>query len=509
VLNKVTEYLVQNEMLPALCYVFSRKQLEKCAEELSTTVLEFDSKVFYTADRECEQIIRKLPNYEEYLHLPEYINLVKMIRRGVGIHHAGLMPILREMVELLFARGFIKILFCTETMSVGINLPVKTTIFTDINKYNGEIVRNLYSHEYTQAAGRAGRLGLDTKGHVIHLNNLFRNVDHVGYKLMMNGKPQILTSKFKISFNLLLNLLSIGDKEIVKFAEKSMVTNVIDSQTKEIYTKIQKLSLEIETLQITCDNLRTPKDIIKEYIDLHNQKLNSVNKKRKEIERNIQKISENYRNIDLDKISYNKLLTKEYELLKLESELKQVNNYLSNGVDKVFEILKSYEFVNSDFSLTLKGEIACQLKEIHSLVFATLINNKNIDTLSAYQIVLLLCCFTNVTVQEEFKSNQPKTNDKLLDNTILHTIELYNKFKDEEINNNVCTGADYSYHFDLLDYIGEWCKAENAVDCKIVLQMLHQDKGIFLGEFVKAILKINNIINEMEKIAEKIGRAHV
>ena len=166
VLNKVTEYLVEHEMLPALCYVFSRKQLEKCAEELTTNLLEFDSKVPYTVDRECEQIIRKLPNFEEYLHLPEYVNVVKLLRKGVGIHHAGLMPILREMTELLFARGFIKILFCTETMSVGINLPVKTTIFTDVNKFNGEINRMLYSHEYTQAAGRAGRLGLDNVGHV-------------------------------------------------------------------------------------------------------------------------------------------------------------------------------------------------------------------------------------------------------------------------------------------------------------------------------------------------------
>jgi len=86
----------------------------------------------------------KLSNYEEYLQLPEYINTVKLLRKGIGLHHAGLMPVLREMVELLFARGFIKILFCTETMSVGINLPVKTTIFTDINKYDYYIVTNIH-----------------------------------------------------------------------------------------------------------------------------------------------------------------------------------------------------------------------------------------------------------------------------------------------------------------------------------------------------------------------------
>ena len=220
VLNKVSEYLVENEMLPALCYVFSRKQLEICAEELTTNLLEFDSKVPYTIDYECEQIIRKLPNYQEYLQLPEYIKTVQLFRKGIGMHHAGLIPILREMTELLFAKGYIKILFCTETMSIGINLPVKTTIFTDVNKFNGDILRTLYSHEYIQAAGRAGRLGLDSVGHVIHLTNLFRNVDSISIKEMMKGIPQKLFSKFNISYNLLLNLID-SKKDIDKFMNLS------------------------------------------------------------------------------------------------------------------------------------------------------------------------------------------------------------------------------------------------------------------------------------------------
>jgi superfamily II RNA helicase len=211
VLNKVSEYLVQNEMLPALCYVFSRKQLETCAEELTTNLLEFDSKIPYTVDRECEQIIRKLPNYEEYLHLPEYVNTVKLLRKGVGVHHAGLMPILREMVELLFAKGYIKLLFATETFAVGINMPTKTVIFTDLNKFDGTGMRPLYSHEYTQMAGRAGRRGIDSIGHVIHLTNLFKNMDQLTLKTIMKGKPQTLISKFKISYNLLLNLINNGE----------------------------------------------------------------------------------------------------------------------------------------------------------------------------------------------------------------------------------------------------------------------------------------------------------
>jgi superfamily II RNA helicase len=223
------------------------------------------------------------------------------------------MPILREMTELLFARGFIKVLFCTETMSVGINLPVKTTIFTDITKFNGNVMRTLYSHEYTQAAGRAGRLGLDTVGHVIHLNNLFRNVETINYKAMMNGKPQTLTSKFKISYNLLLNLLDIGDNNLVQFANRSMVTGDLDNQMNQLMVKQSVLNTELQNLKTCLDNLRTPVDTIKQYIDLERNLEFSANKKRKEIERQLVNIRDNYKYYEQDKATYNKFINKEKE----------------------------------------------------------------------------------------------------------------------------------------------------------------------------------------------------
>jgi antiviral helicase SKI2 len=133
VINELLKHCVEHEMLPALFFVFSRKQLEICAEEVTANLLEFDSKVPYTIDRECEQIIRKLPNYQEYLHLPEYVNMVKLLRKGVAIHHSGITPVLREMVELLYSKGYIKVLFATETFGVGINMPTNSVVFTDVN----------------------------------------------------------------------------------------------------------------------------------------------------------------------------------------------------------------------------------------------------------------------------------------------------------------------------------------------------------------------------------------
>lgn len=509
VLNKVTEYLVEKEMLPALCYVFSRKQLEKCAAELTTNLLEFDSKVPYIIDRECEQIIRKLPNFEEYLHLPEYINTVKLLRKGVGIHHAGLIPIFREMTEMLFAKGYIKILFCTETMSVGINLPVKTTIFTDVNKFNGDIIRMLHSHEYTQAAGRAGRLGLDTVGHVVHLNNLFRNVETVNYKKMMDGKPQTLTSKFKISFQLLLNLLSIGDQNMEQFARKSMVTTDLDAQMKEQYDKLQKINLEIDNTTLSMGNLRTPTNTINEYIDLKNRLPQLVNKKRKEAERQIQKIQDNYRNVEQDRKIIEKLLIKQKESMDIQTQMDKTNRYLNSGIGNVLNILKNHGFVSmcdESVTLTLKGQIASQIKETHSLVFANIIEDKTLDTMSAEQMVSLFSCFTNINVKDDKKEiNLNRVEDHCLKTIVEKTTEMYEQFHDEELRNNINTGMDYSHHFDLLGYINEWCLCEDVNECKIILQRMDQEKEIFLGEFVKAILKINNISCEMEKIAEMTG----
>ena len=502
VLNKVAEYLVQQEMLPALCYVFSRKQLEKCAEEMTTNLLEFDSKVPYTVDRECEQIIRKLPNYEEYLHLPEYVNTVKLLRKGVGIHHAGLMPILREMTELLFARGFIKILFCTETMSVGINLPVKTTIFTDIKKFNGEINRTLYSHEYTQAAGRAGRLGLDKVGHVIHLNNLFRDIDSITYKTMMNGKPQKLTSKFKISYNLLLNLLDIGDTNLVSFASRSMTTGDIDAQLKTVYYKITQLQTELDNASIF---FRTPRHIIEEYQSLQKNSDMFSNKKKKEVERLEKSLEEEYKFLKQDIISYKKIYEKEREIDNLQKDMDQLNSYFQSGVEKVLELLREEDFIEGQTTLTLKGKIAAQLREIHCLVFSNLLYKNQLDNLSSKQLVALFSCFTNINVQEDRKAFFPKSEDDNVQEMVKLVAGEYISCQEVELKRNIISGMDYTIHYDLLNYVEEWCDTTDVETCKLLLQKIGEEKEIFLGEFVKALLKINNISSEMEKIAEMRG----
>ncbi len=123
---------------------------------------------------------------EDDKKLPQVENILPLLKRGVGLHHSGLLPILKEVVEILFQEGLIKALFSTETFSIGLNMPAKTVVFTSVRKFDGVAFRWITGGEYIQMSGRAGRRGLDDRGIVI---------------LMIDEKmePQVAKSMLKVS----------------------------------------------------------------------------------------------------------------------------------------------------------------------------------------------------------------------------------------------------------------------------------------------------------------------
>ena len=113
---------------------------------------------------------------DEDKSLPSIITLKNLLVRGIGIHHAGMIPFLKELVEILFQDGLIKIVFATTTFAIGLNMPARSVMFTQISKWNGEGNELLATSEYLQMAGRAGRRGKDTTGFsIISLDRVFFN----------------------------------------------------------------------------------------------------------------------------------------------------------------------------------------------------------------------------------------------------------------------------------------------------------------------------------------------
>ena len=130
--------------------------------------------------------------------------MLNILKLGIGIHHGGMLPIIRETVEIIFQSGLIKILFSTETFSMGLNMPAKTVVFTEIEKFDGNKNRYLTSGEYIQMSGRAGRRGLDDKG--VTMVILKKKIDPEKCREIMKGKSDPLNSSFSLSYNQILNL---------------------------------------------------------------------------------------------------------------------------------------------------------------------------------------------------------------------------------------------------------------------------------------------------------------
>ena len=518
ILNKVCQYMVDNNLLPAVCFILSRKQIEIAAREITTVLLEDDSKIPYTVRRECEQILRnKLPNFEEYIQLPEYISMMALLEKGIATHHSGTLPVLKEIVELLFCKGYIKLLFATETFSCGLNMPIKTTIFTDVNKFDGKDVRILYGHEYNQMSGRAGRRGIDTIGTVIHLNNLFKTVNLTDYKLMLQGKPQMLISKFKISYNLILNTILQGktqtqtqteniitDNIVQNFVEKSMLQIDIDSQISSMKKELLEKEKQLQNNNI--NNINTPEDIVNRYIFCLVEVKNSINKKRREYEKEIQLLQDEYKMIENDvKIitSYN---DKKKEIKDIEELLLINDGYLNTNIKKMLNLMISNGILIDEFTLSVIGKISSQLKEVPCLVIGKMIGTNIFSQYSAKQLTCIFSCLSVIGKESECGCGENEKKTEYGINDIINEIKNeYMVYEDFEINNYIDTGVEYYLNDAFIEYVSEWYDSQSAEECMNVIKKIEQDKGVFLGEFVKGIIKINNISNEIEKIAETIG----
>eukprot|EP00978_Attheya_sp_CCMP212_P018731 scaffold51780_cov50-Attheya_sp.AAC.1 len=159
-LYRIVKLIMDRNLNPVIIFSFSKKDCEKYALDLN--------KEDYTDDIEKDLISQVYSNAIESLGeddklLPQVQALLPLLKRGIGIHHGGLLPILKEIVEILFSEGLIKALFATETFSIGINMPAKTVVFTSTRKWDGTDFRWVTSGEYIQMSGRAGRRGKDDR----------------------------------------------------------------------------------------------------------------------------------------------------------------------------------------------------------------------------------------------------------------------------------------------------------------------------------------------------------
>ncbi len=246
--TEIIEELQQLDMLPAIYFIFSRNQCDDAAKACRRNALSFVTgsearRIREIADRHGSRLS------DDERRALDFDGFVDLVSSGVAPHHAGLVPAFKEMVEEAFTGGLIKVVFATETLAVGINMPARTVVIDKLTRYTGERHVPLKPSDFTQLTGRAGRRGIDTIGHAVTVWSPFVSLDEVAR--YATNKTFTLTSAFRPTYNMTVNLVRTHSEREVRhllnlsFAQFQSNSNVVAIQSR-LERRRQALEVAIE-----------------------------------------------------------------------------------------------------------------------------------------------------------------------------------------------------------------------------------------------------------------------
>ncbi|GAA5943318.1 hypothetical protein JCM3775_002617 [Rhodotorula graminis] len=257
---KIVKMIMVKNYNPVIVFAFSKRECEGLALQMS--------KLEFNTDDERDMVDTVFNNAisslsEDDRQLPQIEHILPLLKRGIGIHHGGLLPILKEVIEILFQEGLLKVLFATETFSIGLNMPAKTVVFTSVRKFDGRDFRNLSGGEYIQMSGRAGRRGLDDRGIVIMMTD--EKLEPAAAKGMVKGQADRLDSAFHLGYNMILNLMRVEGLTPEYMLERSFYQFQNTASVPKLEDELRQLDEQRAAIVIPDE------DNIADYYDLRQQ----------------------------------------------------------------------------------------------------------------------------------------------------------------------------------------------------------------------------------------------
>ncbi|XP_058472504.1 exosome RNA helicase MTR4 [Solea solea] len=242
---KIVKMIMERNFQPVIIFSFSKKECEAYALQVA--------KLDFNTDDEKRLVEEVFSNAVDCLSdedkkLPQVEHVLPLLKRGIGIHHGGLLPILKETIEILFSEGLLKALFATETFAMGINMPARTVLFTSARKFDGKSHRFITSGEYIQMSGRAGRRGMDDRGIVIFMVD--EKMSPAVGKQLLKGSADPLNSAFHLTYNMVLNLLRVEEINPEYMLEKSFYQFQHYRALPGVVEKIKKLEEQYHAIEI-------------------------------------------------------------------------------------------------------------------------------------------------------------------------------------------------------------------------------------------------------------------
>ena len=489
IIHKCINVLNNKKLFPAIFFVFSRKKCDTYAESVSF-VLNDDYE-----QKEVKRIVNfylhKLEN--KYEELDQFKRYFPMWQKGIAVHNSGLVPVLKEIIEILFSKSLIKVLFATETFAVGINMPAKAVIMTGLDKYDSlSGKRYLKTHEYLQMGGRAGRRGIDTEGIVIHLYNLFDLPPIFELKNMMNGNTQKIISRFDLNFQLILKVILSNKTDISKILCNSLLNKEYLDQKQYIVEKLSKLLIP------SYEKIDVFNKIFEIEFKIEKSEFGFSNKQLKKFNVQIKKLYNSLSNKNKENYNYFKNLL--FEKSKLEKELKYYDEVINFELQKVLTFLKDNEYLKTDNidelseeNVTEKGIIASKISECNEILMTEMLFNGDFEYMTLEELIMLLTIFIE---NDDTKFNTNHISNKF--SNYLSELKRYSYWVHDELNRRkIYLPYFWDINMELFDITFEWINGKDFHDL---------DFPTFEGNFINDMIKISAISKTLEKVATMTGK---
>ncbi len=483
-LNETVDMLQKRSLLPALFFVFSRKDCEMYASKISANLID-------SSDAASVRHIWNfhLHKYKELETLPQAHTLLGLLEKGIAFHHSGLLPVLREIVEILFGKGLIKLLFATETFAVGINMPTKTVVFTDVEKFSNESgLRKLRTDEYIQMAGRAGRRGKDTEGYVFYLPKS-DPVSSIEMKEMMTGRRTPIMSRMDFHYEFLLKTIHNKNLQWLHLMNNSywfkQREQELLSTQKEIEGVLQtQLALGLTKEQIVDLRVRD---------DLEAQLKTATNAARKKAQKQLDQWKDSHEGVQWETAWKLYSAWKRYDetLAQLQEDRDSLQDSTSSIRNKI-TFLREIGYLKDDTTISHLGTLATEINEGHSLLLSHAYNEQVHKDFTREDLVCFLAAFLGEGLKEDETSvdiSRLPISEAL--KTALYDVDDYaNELITIEKRLNCRSPPKY------WELNGSWIEIARRWYTGEDIAVLCSDYGIYEGNFIRSMLKLGNLIEE-------------
>ena len=494
-MNELIVTLENKELLPALFFVLSRKDCEKYAQKVESTLITSSEKADVVHIWNFH-----LRNHRESLEkLPQYHNLRHLVEKGIAYHHSGLVPMLKEIIEILFSKGFIKVLFATETFAVGINMPTKTAVFVGVKKYDElcQDMRVLTTAEYLQMAGRAGRRGLDTMGTVIYLPD--RNpIEPSEMRAMMCGGRAEVTSRMEFDYDFILKTIQSGNRTWLDILEKSYWRRQRQVQMDDIRLEQAKLKTRLQQIQLASDEM----EIVQQKVDLEQQIATLTNAKRKKAELQLLRWKDEYRGVKWEHAlkAYDEIQGIQRNLSKFDRDLEILSD-TSSDVERKIKVLEQAGFLkpledpkaHTKDSLTTVGILATELNESDALMISQFYLTPKAKELTPEELLCILAgCIMDGKMDSEASLSDIKVPQAVKD-SLYSLTDLWDNLRKVEQQQ----GSSQSKWKMSTAWIGpmwDWMNGD-------AVATICQNYGLYEGNLIRSVLKLQNMLDEWRSMA--------